>query len=275
MKIKIGISPCPNDTFIFEAIYNKRIDLHGLEFDFVMEDVEYLNKAALKGEIEVTKLSYFAFSKIIDTYQLLNSGGALGSNCGPLLVSFKENYKPNATSKIAIPGVNTTANFLLELFYPFLQLKEEVLFSSIEELVISGKYDLGLIIHESRFTYASKGLKKVQDLGVYWEEKMHCPIPLGCIAVKRSLDYNLKKRIDNIIKESVQYAFDHPAESRDFIKCYSQELSDEVIKAHIDLYVNDYSLHLGPAGRQGVIAFFDQLLMHNYILNFDESIFID
>jgi 1,4-dihydroxy-6-naphthoate synthase len=275
VSIKIGISPCPNDTFIFEAIYNKRIDLQGLEFDFILEDVEYLNKAAIKGEIEVTKLSYFAFSKITENYQILNSGGALGSNCGPLLVSAQSGYIPDAKSKVAIPGINTTANFLLSLAWPDVQNKHEVMFSSIEESVLSGEYNLGLIIHESRFTYASKGLIKVMDLGMFWEERTKSPIPLGCIAVKRNLSNDLKKKIDTIVRSSVQYAFEHPQDSKQFIKSHSQELSDEVISAHIELYVNDYSINLGTKGRQGVNTFFAELINNNYIRHFDNSIYID
>lgn len=275
MKITIGISPCPNDTFIFDAIYNKRIDLKGIDFEFILEDVEYLNKAAIAGDIALTKMSYFAYSKVTNDYQILNSGGALGSNCGPLLIANKGGYIPHGGSKVAIPGFNTTANFLLSMAYPDLQMKTEVLFSDIEDLVKKGEFDLGLIIHESRFTYQSRGLFKVRDLGEYWEEVTHSPIPLGCIVIKRSLDHDLKKTIDGIVHDSVQYAFDHPSVSQSFIKSHSQSLSDDVIAAHIGLYVNDYSLDLGIKGKQGVLTFFDQLHSQGYIQEYNKQLFVD
>ncbi|MBK8699763.1 MAG: 1,4-dihydroxy-6-naphthoate synthase, partial [Saprospiraceae bacterium] len=215
MKLTIGISPCPNDTFIFDAIYNRRIDTRDLEFEFVMEDVEYLNRAAFEGRLDITKLSYYAFTQLTPMYQMMQSGGALGRNCGPLLVSNRSDFKPDENSRIAIPGKNTTANFLLSLAYPKLNHKEEVIFSSIEEQVASGAFDAGLIIHESRFTYRDKGLHLVTDLGVFWEQRTGTPIPLGGIVIKRSLDEQVKQAVNQVIRESVQFAFDHPKVSHE------------------------------------------------------------
>jgi 1,4-dihydroxy-6-naphthoate synthase len=240
-----------------------------------LEDVEYLNKAALNGEIEVTKLSYFAFSKIIDNYQILNSGGALGKNCGPLIIRKNDHHDLNEDLKIAIPGLNTTANFLLSLAFPRLKNKTEVLFSKIEDSVLNQDFDLGLIIHESRFTYEAKGLTKVIDLGQYWEDATNSPIPLGGIAIRRNLDHDIKKAIDLIIHNSVAFAFNNPTTSQAFVKSHSQEMDDDVINAHINLYVNEFSLHLGDYGRKGVLTLFEKLKKNGFISDYNNDIFVD
>lgn len=255
MKLSIAISPCPNDTFIFDAIFNKRIDLKGYDFEFHFHDVEELNKLAVLETYDITKLSYFAALGQEDKYTLLDSGGALGHNCGPLLISNTEIKEVSSNMTVAIPGKNTTANFLLSQAYPQLTNKTEVLFSEIENEVLSERFDLGLIIHESRFTYEQKGLKKVRDLGQYWEETTHSPIPLGAIALSKKYSDSIKSEIDNLISQSVKYAFAHPEVSRDFIKEYSQELDDDVIQAHIDLYVNEYSIALGEKGQKALNVF--------------------
>ncbi len=259
MKITIGISPCPNDTFIFDAIFNKKIDLLGYEFDFMMEDVEQLNKMAIAKKLDVTKISYFAYTKIAESYILLNSGSALGNNCGPILISNKSHTTITEEMTVAIPGINTTANFLLSMAYPQLTNKKEVLFSDIEKQVLDGDIDLGLIIHESRFTYQEKGLVKVRDLGEFWEETTHLPLPLGGIAIKREMDLQVKKDIEQIISNSIKFAFENPESSKDFIKEHSQEMADDVIKSHIALYVNDYSYHLGDKGRDAVNGLIERL----------------
>lgn len=259
MKLSIGISPCPNDTYIFDAIYHKRLEMDGLEFEFHLMDVEQLNRAALEAQFDVTKLSYFAFTGMSETYQMLRSGGALGHNCGPLLVSREPNLNLNAECKIAIPGLHTTANFLLTKAYPWLVNKTEVLFSDIEALVLSGNYDAGLIIHESRFTYLEKGLFLIKDLGQFWEEQTQTPIPLGGIVVKRQLPEAIKSQVNRLISESVAYAFRNPAVSRPFVLQHAQEMKEEVVNAHISLYVNDLSIDLGGEGRKGVDLMFQQL----------------
>ncbi len=255
MKITLGFSPCPNDCFIFDAIINKRIDLEGLNFDVKMEDVETLNRWAVEGKLDCTKLSFHAFSYLTDHYQLLNAGSALGFNCGPLLISQREislEEVKNNKLKIAIPGKLTTANFLLSLAFPGAVNKTELVFSGIEEGVLSGEYDAGLIIHENRFTYEQKGLKKIIDLGEFWENLIHAPIPLGGIVINRSLPLELKQKVDRLIRKSVEYAFANPMASRPFVREHAQEMDETVMQKHIDLYVNQYSVDLGDLGKEAV-----------------------
>jgi 1,4-dihydroxy-6-naphthoate synthase len=255
MKITLGFSPCPNDCFIFDAIVNKRIDLEGLEFDIKMEDVETLNRWAVEGKLDSTKLSFHAYSYLTEMYQLMHAGSALGFNCGPLLISKKEftieEVKSNKL-KIAIPGKLTTAHFLFSIAFPNAINKTEMVFSEIENAVLSGEYDAGLIIHENRFTYEQKGLKKIIDLGEFWESLIHAPIPLGGIVIKRNLPLDVKQKVDRIIRKSVEYAFAHPADSKSFIKEHAQEMDEAVMQKHIDLYVNQYSIDLGDLGKKAV-----------------------
>lgn len=208
--LTLGFSPCPNDTFIFGALMNGLVKDKTVAFQYLLEDVEYLNKAALAGDLDVVKVSYFAYTKLAGHYQLLTAGGALGNNCGPLLVAASPGKVPNEQSRIAIPGVNTTANLLLSLAYPQCKVKTEVHFSEIEKSVTDGLYDFGLIIHESRFTYQDRGLHKVTDLGTFWEDKTSTPIPLGAIAVKRSLPEHIKQRVNDLVAKSLEYAWEHP-----------------------------------------------------------------
>lgn len=264
-SLSIGFSPCPNDCFIFDAMIHHKIDTEGLEFKPVMEDVETLNQMAFRCDLDITKLSYHAFAYLRDTYRLLDAGSALGNNCGPLLISKKEpeeiNLKlndPNCSLTIAIPGKYTTANFLLSLAFPNAQAKIEFVFSGIEEAVLSGKVDLGLIIHENRFTYEQKGLKKVIDLGEWWETETHLPIPLGGIVIKKTLSEELIEKINRVLRKSVEYAFANPKASLPFVKEHAQEMSEEVMYKHIDLYVNNYSVDLGMQGRAAVTKMFEK-----------------
>src|ERR1019366_5232120 len=243
-KITLGFSPCPNDCFIFDAMIHGKINTEGLQFEVVMEDVEALNQKAFTDELDITKLSFFAFAHVTKFYQLLNSGSALGKGCGPLLVA-NSKFKIESTTKIAIPGKYTTANFLLSLAFPDAKNKVETLFSDIEDAVLSGKVDAGLIIHENRFTYEQKGLKKLIDLGEYWETLTNAPIPLGGIVAKRNLPNDLKQKINRVIRKSVEFAFANPKSSLNFVKAHAQEMSEEVMYKHIDLYVNNYSIDLG------------------------------
>ena len=256
MKLTLGFSPCPNDTFIFDAMVHHKIDTEGLEFKVVFADVESLNKWAFEGKLDVTKLSYNAFTNCVDDYVLLDSGQALGNNCGPLLIK-KQNTILTKESKIAIPGKYTTANMLLEIAFPEYKNKIETLFSDIESDVLDGKVDAGLIIHENRFTYQDKGLIKVQDLGEFWEEKIKLPIPLGGIVVKRNLDFDLQKKVERILRKSVEYAFENRVESAEYVKLHSQEMTKEVVDAHINLYVNEFSVSLGSQGREAIVKVFD------------------
>lgn len=259
MKLTLAFSPCPNDTFIFDAIVNKRIDLMGYEFEVILADVEQLNNSALNCEIDITKLSFHALAHITDNYQLLNAGSALGNGCGPLLVTRAENLKMPATKmKTAIPGKYTTANFLLSLFYPEITQKECIVFSDIEDAVLSGEFDAGLIIHENRFTYEAKGLTLIADLGAIWERYSGAAIPLGAIAMRRGFNEKIKEDIDTIIKNSVQYAFRNPEKSIPYSKQHAQNMDEQVMKQHIDLYVNRFTVDLGREGEQAVRLLFEK-----------------
>ena len=258
MKLTLAFSPCPNDTFIFDALVHKRIDTLGYDFEVILADVEQLNQKAFHSEVDITKLSFHALAYITQNYQLLNAGSALGNGCGPLLVSTSQNLnKPIAALKTAIPGKYTTANFLLGIAYPNLINKEEVIFSAIEDAVLSGKFDAGLIIHENRFTYEAKGLKLIKDLGAFWEEFSGAPIPLGAIAIKRNLSEKIKKDIDGLIKKSVEFAFEHPELSMPYTRQHAQNMDEKVMKQHIELYVNKFSVDIGEEGEKAI-----RLLLH-------------
>jgi len=249
MKLSLGYSPCPNDCFIFDALLHKKIDTEGLDFEVAHEDVETLNRKALRGDLDITKLSFHAYAYVVDHYILLRAGSALGFNCGPLLIENGKWQKENlANMKVAIPGKMTTANFLLSLAYPQLKNKIEYVFSDIEDAVLRGEVDAGLIIHENRFTYEQKGLKKVIDLGEYWDSLIHAPIPLGGIVIKRNLDSDLQQKVNRLIRKSVEFAFANPESSMPYVKEHAQAMSEEVMKKHIALYVNDFSIDLGDLG---------------------------
>ena len=257
MRLSLSFSPCPNDTFIFEPIVNKRIDLEGLEFDITLDDVENLNKAAINHLPDITKLSFNAFTSLADHYQLLNSGSALGNNCGPLLISKEEISLTDIPNlNIAIPGYHTTAFLLLKYAFPKVNNITEMLFSDIEDAVLSGKHDAGLIIHENRFTYHLKGLKKVMDLGEYWETQTRSPIPLGGIVLRRSFDAKLKLKVNRILFNSIKFAFENPGSGMSYIRQHAQVMDERVMQSHIDLYVNDYSKDLGINGKNAIIKLF-------------------
>ena len=255
--LTLGFSPCPNDTFIFDALVNKKIDSGDLEFEPVLADVETLNEWALMGKLDITKLSFPAFFKSLDNYVLLSSGGALGKGVGPLLIS-KHSYDIQHLASniqqlsIAIPGENTTANMLLRFAFPDATRKIPMIFSQIEDAVITEKVDMGVIIHENRFTYQQKGLRKLLDLGEFWEQKLNSPIPLGGIAVRRSINITVAEKINSLIHKSIEYAFQSYPIVTDYVKENSQEMSEEVMRKHIDLYVNDYSLNLGKEGKHAI-----------------------
>lgn len=256
MHLSLGFSPCPNDTFIFDALVNKKIDTEGITLEPVLEDVETLNQWALQGKLDITKLSFPAFFQSLDKYLLLNAGSALGKGVGPLLISNKDEGmtidEVNHTT-IALPGSNTTANLLFSFAYPGALNKKFMIFSAIEEAVLNGDTELGVIIHESRFTYQQKGLHKVLDLGEYWELKMNVPIPLGGIAVKKLIDRSISLKVDALIKKSLEHAFANYPVITDYVKQHSQTMSEEVMRQHIDLYVNDYSIALGQRGKNAII----------------------
>ena len=260
MKLTLGYSPCPNDTFIFDAMVHGKIDTEGLEFEVLHADVEELNRKAFRAALDITKLSYHAYAHLTEKYILLRSGSALGNNCGPLLVASSEIQKEKVDAlKIAIPGKYTTANFLLSYAFPKAQNKVEILFSEIEAAVLDGKVDLGVIIHENRFTYFERGLHKVMDLGEHWEKTTGLPIPLGGIVARRDFDNELLQKINRVLRRSLEYAFANPDASRDYVCANAQEMSYEVMQQHIQLYVNQYSLDLGEKGIAAVENMFDAL----------------
>ena len=274
MKRSIGFSPCPNDTFIFDALVNKKIDTGDIEFDVVLEDVQTLNQWAIEGRLDITKISYGVLPLVLDKYIVLNSGSALGKGVGPLLIK-NEKLKINKTEDciIAIPGENTTAHLLFSLAYPNAKNKIFLRYDKIENFVLENK-GLGVIIHENRFTYEEKGLKKIVDLGDFWEKETGSPIPLGGIVINRNIDTPVQIKIDGLIKKSIEYAFSKYPELNDYIRKYSQEMSEAVMRKHIDLYVNNYSLNLGEDGREAIEKLLSVYKQLNPLTAFTENIFL-
>ncbi|HPI08163.1 MAG TPA: 1,4-dihydroxy-6-naphthoate synthase [Saprospiraceae bacterium] len=276
MRLSLGFSPCPNDTFIFDAMLHGRIDTEGLEFEVFMEDVEALNRRAFAGDIAVTKLSYHAFAHLTRQYALLHAGSALGNNCGPLLVARAPMSAAQVdAAAIAIPGKMTTANLLFGLAYPNATDKRETLFSEIEDAVLDGRVGAGLIIHENRFTYEQKGLVKILDLGEYWESTTGLPIPLGGIVVRRDLPADIQQKINRVMRRSVEYAFAHPDEVMPFVRAHSQAMEDTVMQAHINLYVTAYTIDLGEKGRDAVQQMFRIAQEKGVISTYEKNIFTD
>lgn len=278
MKLTLGFSPCPNDTFIFDALIHQKIDTEELDVEVHYEDVETLNQKAFRSELDITKLSYHAYAYAVENYVLLNAGSALGFGVGPLLickrpelaerlsvvgdgwpvVGDQQPVSEGRQLRVGIPGKYTTANFLLGLAFPGLTAKKEMVFSGIEQALLEERIDLGLIIHENRFTYQDKGLHKVMDLGDYWERLTNAPIPLGGIVVKRQLPDETKRRIDRVLRRSVEYAFANPKSGIEFIRSHAQEMSEEVMYKHIELYVNRFSISLGEEGRAAIRTLFNK-----------------
>jgi len=277
MRFTLGFSPCPNDTFIFDALVNNKIDTGGLTFEVVLEDVETLNQWALAGKLDITKLSYGVLPLVLETYMVLNSGSALGKGVGPLLISNKEQEILNVEGNtIAIPGEHTTAHLLFSLAYPNAVNKVFLRYDEIENFVLEGK-GLGVIIHENRFTYADKDLHKITDLGDYWERETGNSIPLGGIVIRRSVDASIAKQVDELIKKSIEYAYQHHYdELAAYVKIHSQEMSEAVMRQHINLYVNDHSLDLGTTGKNAVIKLLEVYKQNNVATQvYDANIFLE
>ena len=252
MKLTIGFSPCPNDTFIFDALINNKIDTEGIEFVAVLEDVETLNQQAIESTYDVSKISYGVYNSIAENYIILNSGSALGTGVGPLLIAKELDSSLKVENQIiALPGKNTTANFLFSIEYPMAHNKKYLRYDEIEKFVLDG-HGLGVIIHENRFTYQEKGLKKIIDLGEVWEEKNAVPIPLGGIVMHRKFEKELHKKVEQLIQKSIAYSYSTYPTLAEFVKENSQEMSEDVMRKHIDLYVNEYSLSLGEQGKFAV-----------------------
>lgn len=275
MNLTIGFSPCPNDTFIFDALVNKKINTGEIHFNPVMEDVQTLNEWAMAGKLDITKLSYGVLPGVIEKYKLLNSGGALGKGVGPLLITKKGVKCTNIEQHvIAIPGENTTAHLLFSMRFPQARKKIFLRYDAIEDFVIQSK-GLGVIIHENRFTYEAKGLEKITDLGEDWEKQTQLPIPLGGIVMHRRFDNEMQLKVDALIRQSIVFAYAKNPLLNDFIKLHSQEMSDAVMQQHINLYVNNYSMNLGKEGKEAVIKLMDVFCeMHQISLDYSD-LFVD
>lgn len=275
MNLSLGFSTCPNDTFIFDALVHKKVDTEGLEFDLVLADVEELNRNAFAGNIDITKLSYHAFAYVANNYKLLTSGSALGYKNGPLLIGKRKIYPDEvADLKIAIPGKYTTANLLFSIVFPTVKDKKEYLFSDIELAILDGEVDAGVIIHENRFTFEKKGLKKIIDLGEDWEEKTKNPIPLGGIVIRRNFDLETQRKVNRVLKRSVEFALAHPNSSYSYVKNYAQELNDDVIQKHIGLYVNNFTVDLGETGKNAVKILYRRATDERIINEVEQDIFV-
>ena len=274
MLLTLGFSPCPNDTFIFDAMVHQKIDTEGLVFNVVMEDVETLNRNAFNNKLDVTKLSFHALAYALPYYVLLHAGAALGNNCGPLLIAKEQlSAEQLRDAPVAIPGQFTTANFLLSLAFPDLTNKKEMLFSEIEQAILAQKCAAGVIIHENRFTYQQRGLRKILDLGEFWEHKTSLPIPLGGIVARRSFEPALRQKINRVLQRSVEFAFQNPNSSLPFVRSHAQEMEESVMQQHIKLYVNHFSVDLGEVGVAAVRHFFELGISQKIIPNTKSSIF--
>ena len=250
MRLSLYISPCPNDTFMFDAMVNGRIDCEGLSFDVKFLDIEQLNATAMRGEATVSKISCALLPAITEQYALLDAGAALGRGNGPLLVRRKGEREP--LHHIAVPGLHTTANALVERLFPEIEQRTPLLFSEIAAAVERGEYDAGVLIHEGRFVYERRALELVADLGLEWEARTSLPLPLGGIVIRRDVPHDVREKVERVLRRSIEYAFQNPMTSREWVKAHAQEMEDDVIDKHIALFVNEFSLSLGAEGRLAV-----------------------
>lgn len=274
MELTLGFSPCPNDTYIFDAMVHQKVDTEGLVFNYYMADVEELNRRALTEHPDISKVSFNAFLYLTGSYMLLDSGAALGFGAGPLVISRDIlHFDDLENKKVAIPGQYTTANLLFSFAMKNPVIKKEMLFSEIEGAILSGEVDAGVIIHENRFTYESKGLHKLIDLGAYWEQLTNSPVPLGGIVAHKRLKNEVISKIQRSIRRSIEYANLNKGVSNEFIMCNAQEMEPNVIQKHIDLYVNEFSLSLGVQGKNAVIQMFEFAAKAGLIDHFPDHIF--
>jgi len=275
MKLTLGFSPCPNDTFIFDAMVHGRIDTEGLGFDYFLADVEELNRRAFEGKVDITKMSYHAYAYASANYLILDSGSAIGRRNGPLLISKKEiSQSELGNSRIAIPGKYTTANLLFSIAWPDALDKKEYLFSDIENALLNDEADAGLIIHETRFTYFKKGLRMIADMGEFWEKLTNLPIPLGTIVINRSVKEEIALKVNRILKRSLEYAYRDSMASYDFVAGNAREMDSDVMNNHIKLYVNEFTADLGQEGRQAVESLFRIAYDKGVIPELPERIFL-
>jgi 1,4-dihydroxy-6-naphthoate synthase len=275
MKLTLGFSPCPNDTFIFDAMVHGRIDTEGLEFDYVLADVEELNRKALTSTVDITKMSYHAYAYAAQNYLILDSGSALGHKNGPLLISKRKiNTSDLSDARIAIPGKYTTANLLFCIAWPEAVNKIEYLFSNIEDALLKDEVDAGLIIHETRFTYYKKGLYKIADMGEYWEKLTGLPIPLGAIVINRNIPDEIAQKVNRILRKSLEYAYKDAFASYDFVADNAKEMDSTVMNNHIKLFVNEYTLNLGNKGKEAINKLFGIAVEKGVIPALPDRIFL-
>lgn len=275
MKIRIGFSTCPNDTFIFDALINGKIASEGLEFEPYLSDVEDLNLMAFRGEMDVSKLSYHAWLHVWKEYVILDAGSALGRGNGPLLVARDRSLDPQYLSlRIAIPGEYTTANLLLRLAYPHILEKRVFVFSDIEQAILEQQVDAGVLIHENRFTYQKKGLVLLRDLGEFWEQYSHTAIPLGGIMAHRRLPVPVMKSINHLIRKSLQVALDNPDGALPYMRRYAQEMEPDVLEAHVKAFVTENTFELGEEGRLAILKLIEKSLEAGLIQEEPADIFI-
>ena len=276
MRLTLGFSPCPNDTFIFDAMVHGRIDTEGLEFDYFLTDVEELNLKALTSEVDITKISYYAFAYVAKNYLILDAGSALGHRNGPLLISKRRiGISELPKLRIAIPGKYTTANLLFSIAWPEVKNKTEYLFSKIEDALLADEVDAGLIIHETRFTYFRRGLHKLADMGEYWETLTGLPIPLGAIVIKRNIPDDIAQKVNRVVRRSLEYAYKDSFASYDFVSGNAREMDSTIMNNHIKLFVNEYTLNLGPRGREAIIQLFRMAFEKGVIPVLPERIFLN
>jgi len=275
MKLTLGFSPCPNDTFIFDAMVHGRIDTEGLEFDYFLSDVEELNRKAIATEVDISKISYHAYAYVAQNYLILDSGSALGYNNGPLLISKHDiGTSDLERRKIGIPGKFTTANLLFSIAWPDAKNKVEYLFSDIDNAIVNEEVDAGLIIHETRFTYYKKGLHKLADLGEFWEQLTGLPIPLGAIVINRNIPEDIALKVNRILRKSLEYAYKDSFASYDFVAGNAKEMDSTVMNNHIKLFVNEFSLDLGEKGREAIRGLFRIAGEKGVIPSLPERIFL-
>jgi len=275
MKLTLGFTPCPNDTFVFHAMVNGKIDTEGLEFDYFLADVEELNRRAFEGRTDILKISYHAYAYAAARYLVLDSGSAIGRGNGPLLVSKREIYEDEIRNlTIAIPGKYTTANLLFSIKWPDALNKKEYVFSEIEDAILKGEVDAGIIIHETRFTYYKKGLRKITDLGRYWEEVTGYPVPLGAIVINRMVPEDIALKVNRILKKSIEYAYTDLYSTFDFVRKYAREMESDVLHSHIEMYVNEFTVDLGIEGRYAVEKLFSMASEAGVIPQLPDRIFL-
>jgi 1,4-dihydroxy-6-naphthoate synthase len=275
MRLSLGFSPCPNDTFIFDAMVHGRIDTEGLEFDYFLTDVEELNLRALKADVDITKISYHAYAYVAEHFLILDAGSALGHRNGPLLISKRRiGIDELPKLKIAIPGKYTTANLLFSIAWPEVINKTEYVFSKIEDALLKDEVDAGLIIHETRFTYYKRGLHKLADMGEYWEGLTGLPIPLGAIVIKRDIPEDIALKVNRVVRRSLEYAYKDSFASYDFVSGNAREMDSTVMNNHIKLFVNEYTLNLGSRGREAIVELFRMARQKDVIPVLPERIFL-